>query len=137
MVLPFDDTRVAPTVTRATGSGYSVARIDGKTSYDVAIASNGENPIAYLGPIFHGKAAWYRWRSGVFSEWFVRQDRHVQRRFGDADWLYVRRAVSVWYNGTDGRIWSPGATVTFYGPNIQSVLLDGEIAPRTDRATDG
>jgi|GEM_PF-3531792 len=136
VIFPSDAAHIKAPMARVTGTGYSGANIDlGAGVTDTALESQGTSLITNSGVSFKGQAAYYRNDNGKITSYFVRKGSSFDDGSASEYGFSSNLNISVYLKGAAGKIISPGAEVTFYYPNITSVLLNGIAAAQLGSGT--
>ena len=128
VLFPEDATHAKATMARIQGSGYTGARITQGDVVDYAIESDGANNRTYNGVTFRGLATMYRMDDGVLDFFFVRKGRLFDDGQAVREGFSADNDISLFIDGAEGSIISPGTNVTFYYDNIFGLFLDGSLA---------
>lgn len=135
VLFPYDDNHPKAELTRASGDGYSGARIvhpDGPTDYALE-ATGGSTIPGEAGASFRAPATVYRVNAaGNLASYFVRRGRNFSH---GANGFEATATVSVYVRNNAGNILNRNADpvdVTFSRPGITGVTLDGDPADVLD-----
>jgi len=126
ILFPHDDTHAKAAMTRISASGYTGASVAlSHSAEDIALESTGARVVTYNNVSFIGLATWYRLEDGLLTSYFVRKGQSLDDGFMPRVGFEALNDVSIYLDGTAGRIISPETLVTFYYPGIVGVSLDG------------
>jgi len=120
-------------MTRILGDGYTGAKIFLESAAtDVALESSADRRLNYEGISFEALATLYRVQHGMIKFYFVRQGAAFEGLAGRTGFT-AEQDISIYMVGSEGKIISPGTSVTFHHPGITEVLLSNQTAPLLDR----
>jgi hypothetical protein len=126
ILFPHDDTHAKAAMTRISASEYTGVSVAlSRSVEDIAMESTGTSVVTYKDVSFLALAAWYRLEQGLLSSYFVRKGRSLDDGSTPRVGFEALDDVSIYLDGTAGRIISPDTLVTFYYPGIVGVFLDG------------
>ena len=133
VIFPHDDSHAVASMNRIAVSNASGALIDhGDSAIDYVLGSESDTLVTFNGVSYSGLAAVYRNYQGSTRFFFVRQgslfDDGSDSRIGfESD-----AAISIYMNGRNGTVISPGTNMTLYYPELHGVEIDGQLASITD-----
>jgi len=119
LLVPFDSDHARPALARLSAAPATGARVGLAGGAADVIAESSGADVVVVGPeAFRGRAVYYRVTGGALARYFVRRGRvfddgRTTRTGFDAD-----TDVSVSVRGTQARITSAGANVTFFDPAL-------------------
>ncbi len=123
-LLPYNGSITKPVVSRISATNGSGAKIDHNEGViDYAIAQESDFESSYGSASFNGKAVLYRTVSGALNFYFARKANSFTYDTGIG--FTSKLPVSVFIDGANGKIVSPGTEVTFIADNITGVVLNG------------
>ena len=126
VLFPHDETHAAGAMARISGAGYSGARVDHDAGIvDCAVACDGSE-MTCGGVTLQGKAAVWREGEGADGLYFVRKGQNFRSASGMG--FSSGDEISLYMKGSEGKVVSPGTAVTFYGPGVSRVRIDGAAA---------
>ena len=125
ILFPHNDTHKKADMRRISGDGYSGAEIrqNSIATIDYIIESSGEE-VTYGGTTLCGLCALYRRVNNVNTFYFIRKGISFDDGNSKRKGFSAEAEVSVYMNGSNGSIVSPGTNVTFYYPGINGAKLD-------------
>jgi hypothetical protein len=127
VLFPYDQSHTASPFTRLSGSHYSGGRLDHTSStIDFAFEANSSTPLTQSGITFQAKAAFYRLQSNNLTHYFIRQGRSLTNGASPSTGFSSTQDISLYLNGTQGNIVSPGTSVTFRYPGLTGLRLNGQ-----------
>lgn len=133
---PHDATHQKANMARIEGAGYTGGGISlGDNVTDVALESSSTNTVTYKNVSFKASATLFRLQGGSVAFYFVRHGKLFGGATSTRDGFTSVKEVSLYVNGSDGKIISPGTVITFYRPGIAGVLLDNRPAQLLDKGT--
>lgn len=126
VLFPHDETHAKASMTRLAPAGGTGARIDhGGGIVDVALSSDGSTTCSNGTASFRASACLYRTTADTSTFYLVRKGRSFDNGAAERRGFQGDSDVTVFMEDRTGHIVSPGATLTFYYPGVEGVLLDG------------
>jgi hypothetical protein len=127
ILFPHNSANTKPPLTRISGTAFTGARID-HTAFlqDFALESTGLTDISHSGITLRAKAAFYRLQSNNLTHYFIRQGRSLTNGASPSTGFSSTQDISLYLNGTQGNIVSPGTSVTFRYPGLTGLRLNGQ-----------
>src|SRR4029077_12428673 len=113
--VPHDATHAKANLTRVVGEGYTGGSISlGDNLTDVALESSSPDAVTYNNISFNAAATLYRLQRGLVAFYFVRHGKSFGGTAGGRIGFISDNEVSLFVKGSEGKIISPGAAITFY-----------------------
>lgn len=137
VLFPGDNTHKTGDLTRIASGDYTGSEITQRQIVDVALTSDGNSIGANGSETFQGENIVYRKASGEFISYFVKgksfkSGQDIQTGFKSDTSVALYMNIENASDGVKGKIVSPGTNVTFYAPDISSVILEGSKLPIVD-----
>ena len=133
VIFPHDAAHPKAELERISGEGFAAARIKQAGVQDLALEAAGTLPaVAVDGLELAARVALARLRDSELDFYFV-ADGTAFRESRTGIGFASDKPVALLVDGSRGWICSPGAVVTFYGPDVHGVLL----GPDPDEGADG
>lgn len=130
VLLPHEMLPRAASFTRLSGTGWTGARIEQGTVSDFAVEISQAAPVQVVAQgTVQGSAALFRTRGPEVEFYFVRKGTLFDDGRTPRKGFSSSAKVSIFLNGTGGKVVSPGADVTFFHQGIVGVSLNGTPAP--------
>lgn len=127
ILFPHNNANPKPPISRLSGSNFTGARLDHPGGIqDFILESSGVTDFSVSGITGRGKAQYFRLHNLSLNAYFVRQGQFLQNNVTPPTGFTANQNISLYLNGTQGNIVSPGTQVTFRYPGITGLRLNGQ-----------